>query len=290
MTSLLAVALSFVTLLPMFNTQKQHERQPAFQYFFGMSASPTQPLVAAYAAPGKPDGDYVVGSPVLIRFGTSLQPTVEILKLPKALDTSTFPVWTADGERVFFSTDKGIYLISARGTTATRVVFTGTTAGLAVSRDGKLVAFWNLKPRNKSLQYQLTVLDLGTETVVRTWDVPVKFEGDKYGFDLQFGSEGEGLYAKTFDSAARPSIKHFDLRGGTVESVCLSGTSVTSMNGVTYALCGGKRLLKLGSDAAAISIKGKRTLSRIRPGITNAYSAKTSALEASTLSTSVLGS
>ena len=85
-------------------------------------------------------------------------------------------------------------------------------AGLAISPDGRRLAFWGWNDRNADL----IVWDLHKNSLVRSWQTPIQYGSEKFAWDLAFAPNGNSLYARTYDEESVRPLKRFEIGSGEI--------------------------------------------------------------------------
>jgi hypothetical protein len=189
---------------------------PKAKYIFSPAASPSGKFLAVSISERLPEGEVTSGFPTLL--GMDHNPIlVERLSASESQDTDTPPRWTSDSSRLFFITVTGIQSMSVE-THKTSILRRGSFAGLSISSDDSKLAFWNLAPAQEH-SYTLVVVDLASNTEVRSWSVPNNYEADQYGFEVAFAADNRSLFARTYDTEGRTPLKEFSLTSDRVTEI-----------------------------------------------------------------------
>jgi len=194
--------------------QKVLVRVPNAQHLFGISVAPSGNSILLYSSPHKPDGEVSSGTAVLVRVSSAS--VAEPLKVPEALDDLAAPVWDSDGKKAYFLTEAGIYSFDA-SKRVSRLIVRGTLAGLALSPDGSKLAFWDLGTAGSN--YVLTIYDVRSNGKIHDWKTPVQFDGDQYGHEIEFSTDGAALFARTYDTEGQTPLKRFEVEGGKIQTI-----------------------------------------------------------------------
>jgi len=160
-------------------------------------------------------------------------------------------VWQRDGGAAYFETDQGVYRLRSAGGLPDRL-WKGASAGMAISPDGLLLAFWRVGQGADTL----IVYELNKHSEGRTWKVQDRFDSDKSGWDLAFAPNNHALYARTYDETGSTPLKRFDLTSGNVEVVSPNSYAVADGKGAVYfiAVSGVERSLRKIVDSTNQSI------------------------------------
>jgi hypothetical protein len=194
---------------------------------FAIAPSPVGRNVLFYASAEEAEGELVSGNLFRLRLNGA-DSSVAKLEAPNASNPSS-PVWNLDGSAAYFETDQGIYQLSLAGGLP-KLLLKGASAGIAISPDGLLLAFWRVGQGADSL----IVYDLSKHSEVRTWKVQDRFDSDKSGWDLAFAPDNYTLYARTYDETSSTPLKRFDLASGKVEIVSPDCYAVAEGKGAVY--------------------------------------------------------
>jgi len=199
---------------------------------FGATPSPAGSAVLAYAQTEESPGEFTEGAPVLLQLDP--QPTARSLDAPPSLDDPCSTAWSPDGSEVYFITESGI---QSFGLHSGQIVqqFEGVFAGLALSSDGSRLATWNLKgPDTDHHSYSLTVYDLGSKKVVRSWVLPLQYTGDQYGHEIAFFDGDREVLARTYDMEGSTPLKRFQLSTGAVGIISSNAWSFVTAGSNAY--------------------------------------------------------
>ena len=167
---------------------------------FAMAPSPVGTTVLFYGSTERAEGEYLRGALFRLQLDTR-EGRVSRVNAPLATDPAA-AVWQPDGSAAYFEADQGVYQL-ASGADTPALLSKGTTAGLAISSNGALLAFWRLDQD----AYSLVVLDVKRRAEVRTWPLETRFGADVGSFDLAFAPDGSALYSSysSIRKAAPPS-------------------------------------------------------------------------------------
>jgi hypothetical protein len=210
---------------------------------FAMAPSPVGSTVLFYGSTERAEGEYVRGA----LFRLQLDATDGgVLRLNAPLATNpTAAVWRPDGSAAYFEADQGVYRLNA-GTETPELLWKGTAAGLAISPNGALLAFWRLE----SGAFTLVVFDVKRRSEVRTWRLETRFGSDTGPFDLAFSPDGSGLYARTYDQRGSTPLKRFDIASGAETVVSPDCHALAAGKAAVYfvaATGGAGNLYKIGA-------------------------------------------
>lgn len=204
---------------------------PKAKYAFSPAAAPSEKILAVNISEQTPEGEVTSGFPTLL--GMDHTPIlVKRLSASESQDTNTQPRWTSDGSKLFFLTVTGIHTMPNK-TREARILRKGSFAGLALSPDDSKLAFWNLAPSQEH-NYTLVVIDLASNTEVRSWTVPNNYDTDQYGFEIAFAADNRSLFARTYDTEGRTPLKEFDLTSGSVKVISDNCSGLASSKDAIY--------------------------------------------------------
>jgi hypothetical protein len=140
------------------------------------------------------------------------------------------PVWNPNGSVAYYTYDNGTCAPMGTGicgifsldpqTGKVEQVLADSSVGLAISRDGSLLAFWDYTTRDK-----LTVFNLKTKTIVKAWAGEVHSADDLVVSDMVFAPDEKSVFALTYAPREFP-LKQFDLETGAVRTVSLYAHSL----------------------------------------------------------------
>jgi len=224
--SLIVLCVCLLLAYRVAGQQCKNVRVANIKSIFAIAPSPAASNVLFYGSAEKAEGEIVTGSLFRLRLAGG-EIGVMQLKAPDASNPPT-PVWKPDGSSAYFETDQGIYQLSSVAGSP-ELLWKGASAGLAISPDGLLLAFWRIDKGADTL----VLYDLNKKSEVRSWSVPDRFESDKSGWDIAFAPGGHALYARTYDQTSSTPLKLFDIGSG----------NVTVMNPSSYAVAGGNKAL-----------------------------------------------
>jgi hypothetical protein len=204
---------------------------PRAKYFFSPAAAPSGKVFAVNASEQAPEGELTSGFLTLV--GMDHTPILtKRLSTSESQDTDTPPKWTSNGSKLLFVTTTGIHTMSNK-TLETRILRKGSFEGLAISPDDSKLAFWNLAP-SKEHDYTLVVIDLASNTEVRSWTMPNNYDADQYGFEIAFAADSRSLFARTYDTEGRTPLKKFELISGQVTVVSENCSGLASSKDAIY--------------------------------------------------------
>jgi hypothetical protein len=194
---------------------------------FAIAPSPVGGSALFYASTEEAEGEVVTGNLFRLRLDGTESGAAR-LEAPSASNPSP-PVWQPDGTSAYFETDQGIYRLGPVGGPP-ELLWKGSSAGLAISEDGDLLAFWRVTKGADTL----VLYDVKKKAEIRTWRLPDRFEGDKSGWDMAFAHGVHSLYARTYDETSRTPLKQFDLSGSKIAVVSPDCYAVAEGKGAVY--------------------------------------------------------
>jgi hypothetical protein len=208
---------------------------PNAKYLYSLSASPRDRTLVLIASLDQNQGEVNEGTPTIIHLDKSHRPninTIGPLSVPWVYDSDTMPVWSNDGKIVYFDAEKGVvsYTLTDH---RVETVWSGTAEGLALSRNGEYVAFWN-RPEQDRNHLKLVLFDLRHKTEKQTWITANTYGGDEVGFEIAFAADDKSIYARTFDDGASSPLKRFTIGSEMPETVSENITSVVSGESAVY--------------------------------------------------------
>jgi hypothetical protein len=208
---------------------------PDAKYLFGLSAAPRESNMFVFASPNENEGEVNEAIPTIIRFRNPGQPLIKpirALATPRSYDSGMLPVWTQDGNIVYFETGDGVVSYDLADDHL-ETVWSGNAHGLALSRNGEYLAFWNL---SELYQYQLKLVlfDVKIKKVKQTWVTAIQYGGDLEGFGIAFASDDRSIYARAFDAKEGSPFKRFTIGSVNPETVSTNVTSVVSGENAVY--------------------------------------------------------
>jgi hypothetical protein len=186
-----------------------------------LSTAPKGENVAGYLI--TPAEEITSGTPFVIMPSGTSKP--RIVKLPNMERTNPEAlVWSLDGRGLFLGKNQGIYYWPLNG--VPYQISNCVNAGLALSADGKFLAFWDLGEDPKADSFCLVVIDIASKREIRRWKLEARYSGDIRAFDLFFAKDAHILYARTFDADDTRPVKSFDVDTGSVSTVTTDSLSL----------------------------------------------------------------
>lgn len=225
--SLSALCFSALLATGVAGQQCKRVHVPNVRSIFAIAPSPVGAGVLFYGSAEEAEGEIVTGNLYRLRLDGAESNALR-LKAPDASNPSS-PVWKPDGSSAYFETHQGIYQLSSSDGPP-QPLWSGPSAGLAVSPDGLLLAFWRVEKGTDTL----VLYDLKKKSEARTWPIPDRFESDKGGWDVAFAPDGHALYARTYDEPSNTPLKRFDTGSGKVDLVTRDCYSVAASKKAVY--------------------------------------------------------
>lgn len=147
--------------------------------------------------------------------------TVETVLTGTNAEYSDAPVWSPDGATAYITFDAGYsptgenkpgngLLAWDRATGKVTQVLSDAVGGLAISDDGKLAGFWDYTAGNK-----LTVYNLETKQVLRSWGGQTHSADDLVIDDVLFTPGGKSLLARLYVPREDP-VMEYDIASGKI--------------------------------------------------------------------------
>lgn len=209
------------------------------------AVSDSERIAAAIAAPEdqrvvvlSSDSDETYSLKIsLVDLHTTHPKMTEIVTGVNAEDFST-PVWNGN-RHLYYEVEDEKCNMSSRGrcgiydldpiTGQSNELLDHSTGGLAVSSDGKFLAFWDYSTGDK-----LTVFDIFHKKTVREWERQTHTADDLIVRDMVFSADGKSLLARTYEQGKYP-LKEFDLQNGRVRTMSPDSSGpVSAPDGVYF--------------------------------------------------------
>ena len=172
----------------------------------------------------------------LLDLRTTQPKPVEIVTGSNAEDFST-PVWGGD-RHLYYELDEEGCDASSRGrcglydldpvTGKSNEILDHSTSGLALSPDGKLLAFWDYTAGDK-----LTIYDILQKKIVRQWQGQTHTADDLIMREMSFPIDGTSLLAETYEDGKSP-LKEFDIPTGTITTLSPNAGGLLPFSDGTY--------------------------------------------------------
>jgi WD40 repeat protein len=150
-------------------------------------------------------------------------------------------VWSPNGETAYFVFDTEKYrhpenvydhglFAWDRGTGKVAQIVKDSIGGLALSPDGTLAGFWDYSTGN-----QLTVYNVKTKQVARTWRGQVHSEDDLVLNDLAFTPDGKSLLARLY-APDENAVLQYDIESGKITPFAKNVQSLVTVGDSVYLL------------------------------------------------------
>ena len=144
---------------------------------------------------------------------------VEEVMVGTNLTAPDAPIWSLDGRTAYLVFDNGNFqspgnesghgiFVWERSTGKVTQVLKDSISGLTISQDGTLAGFWDYSAGNK-----LTVYNLKTRQVVRTWEGQIHSADDLVISDIAFAPDGKSLFASLYVPRENP-VMQFEIASG----------------------------------------------------------------------------
>ncbi|HEV2617885.1 MAG TPA: hypothetical protein VGU63_14890 [Candidatus Acidoferrales bacterium] len=171
----------------------------------------------------------------------STQKQVEEVMRGTNLTGPESPVWSPDGKTAYFvfdddtyghpenAYDHGLFAWDSSTGKVTQIS-KDSIGGLALSPDGTLAGFWDYSAGD-----QLTVYNLKTNQVVRTWPGQVHSEDDLVYTDLAFTPDGGSLLARLY-APDENAVLRYDIDSGKTSPFAKNVQSLVTEAGGLYLL------------------------------------------------------
>jgi hypothetical protein len=186
---------------------------PGAKETFAVSPSPWEDRILLYSLKQAVKGEmaaYVPGRLVsLSRSGNSWR--IRDIKAVAADMESGSIVW-AKGN-AYAASSMGIFRLRPNG--AAERIYPGKPTGLAVSKDGATLAFWQSSSKGDTL----IALRVADRRVVRRWKRSYRLPMESSGWDLAFTPDGKSILARTYDEDDDNHLKSFNLRTGSMATL-----------------------------------------------------------------------
>lgn len=214
---------------------------PHSGHILDLVASPikNELLVQSQSTDGQDPEDDPYGGVLYFVNLAGAQPSAQEIVTGNNILNGSRPVWDPKGSVAYFAYDNGscapmmgssvcgIFTFDPQ-TGKVAQFLADATIGLAISPDGSLLAFWDF-----TLGDKLTVLDLRTKTVIKSWGDQVHAAADSVLSDIAFMPDGKSLLANTYGTKEIP-LKQFDLLTGEVRTLSSYGRSPVTAKDALY--------------------------------------------------------
>ena len=151
---------------------------------------------------------------------------------PIAADMDSANIAWAKGN-AFATATNGIFRL--RPGAAPQKIYLGKPAGLAASKDGAFLAFWQFSNKIDTL----VALRVSDRRVMRRWKRPYHLKTESSGWDLVFAPDGNTVLARTYDEEDDNHLKSFNIRTGAVTTL-LEGCNSIVQSGDRIFIFGGQ--------------------------------------------------
>ena len=207
---------------------------PGAEYIFSVVPAPASDDLFVLA---ETKNDLYGGAYFLVQPNAPAQRIQEIMNGTNLLEPDA-PVWSPDGATTYFTFDddkyppdpsaRGLYAFDRASGKTTRIL-ADSISGLAISPDGALLAFWDNTNGD-----QLTVYNVRTRQIVRSWPGQVHSADDLVLTDMAFTPDAKSVLARIY--AQKDPLLQFDIATGktslfanNVQSVVSTGSSIYFM-------------------------------------------------------------
>ncbi len=200
---------------------------------FAVRPSPWEDRLLLFALQKEVEGEsaaYVSGPLVSVSITGNSWRSQEVRPITADMDSANV-AW-AKGS-AFVTATRGIFRL--RPGAIPQKIYSGKPSGLAVSRDGALVAFWQFSSKIDTL----VVLRLSDRRVVRQWKRPYHLKTESSGWDLAFAPDGNTILARTYDEEDDNHLKSFNIRTGAMATL-LEGCNSIAQSGERIFVFGGQ--------------------------------------------------
>ena len=133
----------------------------------------------------------------------------------------------------YATSSKGIFRL--RSGAAPVRIYPGKSAGVAVSKDGAFLAFWQFSSKTDTL----IALRVSDRRVMRQWRRPYHVQTESSGWELAFAPDGKSILARTYDEEDENHLKSFNLRTGAMTTL-LDGCNSIVQSGDAIFVFGGQ--------------------------------------------------
>lgn len=206
---------------------------PGAKETFAVSPSPWEDRVLLYALKKNVQGEtaaYVPGSLYTLSKSGNSWSVREMKTIAADMDSGKI-VW-AKGN-AYATSSSGIFLL--RPSAAPRKIYSGKATGLAVSKDGVYLAFWQSPKKGDTL----TVVRASNGHVVRRWTRPYHLPTESSGWEMVFTPDGKSILARTYDEEEDTHLKSFNLHTGSITTL-LEGCNSVVQSGDAIFVFGGQ--------------------------------------------------
>jgi hypothetical protein len=235
-TKFLAALCAFTLLGSQSEQSRTLVSVPNAKYLYCLSAAPRDRTLFLIASRDENQGEGNEGIPKIIQFRESGLPVIKNISALTSswiYDPLMIPIWSNDGKIIYFDGEAGVVSYSLANDRV-ETVWKGMASGLALSPDGKYLAFWSETPLHE-YKLELLLFDLQSKKVRQTWFTELRYGGDLEGFDIAFGLDSRTIYARTFDEEDGGSpLKRFKIGSPTPELISPNITGLVSAKNEVY--------------------------------------------------------
>lgn len=206
---------------------------PGAKEIFSVRPSPWEDRLLLFALQKEVEGEsaaYVSGPLVSVSTKGNSWRSREVRPIAADMDSANI-AW-AKGS-AFVTATRGIFRL--RPGVVPQKIYSGKPAGLAVSRDGAFLAFWEFLGKIDTL----VVLRASDRRVIRQWKRPYHLKTESSGWDLVFAPDGSAVLARTYDEEDDNHLKSFNIRTGAMTTL-LEGCNSIVQNGDRIFVFGGQ--------------------------------------------------
>jgi hypothetical protein len=199
---------------------------------FAVRPSPSEDRLLLYSVNKEVEGRsaaYVSGKLVALSKTGNAWRVREMTTITADMDSGNI-AW-AHGSAYVTST-QGIFRL--RVGAAPERIYPGKVAGLAVSKDGALLAFWQFFNNIDTL----IAMRVSDRRVVRRWRSSYRLQMESSGWHLAFTSDSKSILARTYDEEDENHLKSFSLSTGIVTTLLDGCSSIVQSGDAIFALGG----------------------------------------------------
>jgi hypothetical protein len=200
---------------------------------FAVRPSPWEDRLLLYSLHKEVEGEsaaYVSGPLVSVSKAGNSWLVREMKTIAGDMDSGSI-AWTKSS--AYATSTKGI--VRLRSGAAPERIYSGKAAGLAVSKDGAFLAFWQFSDKTDTL----IALRVSDRRVMRRWRRPYHLQTESSGWELAFAPDGKSILARTYDEEDDNHLKSFNLRTGAMTTL-LDGCNSIVQSGDGIFVFGGQ--------------------------------------------------